>query len=292
MKTNALFLLLAMAIATPVHAQGGAAVRVAGELAESLLRRGAGETAEKTARELAEFGGARAIREVLEQAEREGGEALVKQVAVQTEKHGLLALQALKGAKAPVLHALEGVPADLAQNSLRALVREPVAMQKLATEFGSTALETAAKHPGLAVPIGSRLGGEGLDTARRLTLDQATALSRHADDLAKLPAAERSQFLNLIREAPAKALAWIETHPRLLIAGSATTAVVLARKEIFGEAGQQGFIERATGAIYRTFQKPINLVLGVISALVLAWGSFKLWAFSKIFKKRTPSATR
>ena len=285
MKLLTFFLMLALA--TAASAQGGAAVRLATELAESVVRRSAGQTAESTARELAEFGGTRAIREVLEQAQREGGETLMKQVALQTEKHGMLALQALRGAPAPVLRALDGVPAELAENSLRALVREPAAMQQLATQFGSAALETAAKHPGLAVPIGSRLGGEGLDAARRLSLDHAAALSRHADDLAKLPAAERSQFLSMIRESPAKALAWMEKHPRLLVAGSATTAVVLARKEIFGEAGQQGFIERAAAALYRTFEKPINWMLGGLGAIVLAWAGFKLWAISRLMRRRS-----
>lgn len=285
MKILAFSLLLALA--PSVWAQGGAAVRLAAELTESVARRAAGQTAESTARELAEFGGTRAIREVLEQAEREGGEVLMKQVAVQTEKHGLLTLQALKGASAPVIRALDGVPADLAENSLRALVREPVAMRELATQFGSTALETAAKHPGLAVPIGSRLGAEGLDTARRLTLDQATVLTRYSDDLAKLPAAERSQFLTMIRESPAKALAWMEKHPKLLIAGGATTAVIAARKEIFGEGAQQGFIERAAASLYRTFEKPVNLVLGALAGLVMIWGGFKVWAFSRLVRRKS-----
>lgn len=285
MKILAFSLLLALS--TSAWAQGGAAVRLAAELTESVARRAAGQTAESTARELAEFGGTRAIREVLEQAEREGGEVLMKQVAVQTEKHGLLALQALKGASAPVIRALDGVPADLAENSLRALVREPVAMRELAAQFGSTALETAAKHPGLAVPIGNRLGAEGLDTARRLTLDQATVLTRYSDDLAKLPAAERSQFLTMIRQSPAKALAWMEKHPKLLLAGGATTAVIVARKEIFGEGAQQGFIERAAASLYRTFEKPVNLVLGVLAGLVMIWGGFKVWTFSRLMRRRS-----
>jgi len=281
-------ILLLLAFCAHASAQGGAAARVAVEVVESVMKRSAGQATERTARELAEFGGQKAVREVLEQAEREGGEVLMRQVATQTEKHGVLALQALKGAGAPVIRAVDGVPAELAENSLRALVREPVAMRQLATEFGSTALETAAKHPGLAVPIGSKLGGEGLDVARRLTLDEATILSRSADDLAKLPAAERSQLLSFVRQSPAKALAWIEKHPKLLVAASATTAVVLAREEIFGIAatGQQGFLERAAGKIYQTFEKPINLVLGVLSAIVLAWGGFKLWAVSRFLKRR------
>ncbi|MDB6132437.1 MAG: hypothetical protein JWM59_680 [Verrucomicrobiales bacterium] len=290
MKLLPLFVLLA--IPTPAFAQGGAAARVAVEVMEGVMRRGASEATERTARELAEFGGQKAVREILEQAEREGGELLMRQVASQTEKHGVLALQALKGAGAPVIRAVDGVPAELAENSLRALVREPVAMRQLATEFGSTALETAAKHSGLAVPIGRRLGTEGLETARHLNLDQAAMLSRNADSLAQLPAAERSQLLGFIRQSPAKALAWVEKHPRLLVAASATTAVVLAREEIFGIAatGQQGFIERAAGAVYRAFQKPINWALGGVAAIVLAWGGFKVWAVACFLKRRRRTA--
>lgn len=289
MKLFSLCLLLSLCASTvSVHAQSGAAARVTAEVMESVMRRGAGQAAERTAKELAEFGGQKAVREVLEQAEREGGEILMRQVATQTEKHGVLALQALKGAGAPVVRAVDGVPAELAENSLRALVREPVAMRKLATEFGAPALETAARHPGLAVPIGNKLGAEGLDAARRLTLDEAAILTRNADNLAHLPAAQRSEMLSLVRQAPAKTLAWIERHPKLLVAASATTAVALAREEIFGIAatGQQGFIERAAGKIYQTFEKPINLVLGLLSAIVLAWGGFKVWAISRFLKRR------
>lgn len=284
MKLLSLFILFAFCV--KASAQGGPAARVAAELVESVVRRGAGGAAEKTARELAEFGGQKAVREVLEHAQREGGEILMRQVAQQTEKHGLLALQALKGAGAPVFRALDGVPAELTEKSLRALVREPVAMQKLATEFGSTALETSARHPGLAVPIGNRLGAEGLDVARRLTLDEATILSRSAEGLSKLPAAERSQFLTLIRQAPGRTLAWIEKHPRLLVAATATTAVIAAREEIFGTAGQQGLLERATGALYRTFEKPINMVLGLFSVIVAAWIGLKMWTVSRFLKRR------
>lgn len=270
----------------PVHAQSGAAARAAVELTETLLRQGGREAAERGARELAEFGGARAVREALEHAEREGGEALVSRVAGHTRRHGVLALQALKDAPGPVIRALDDVPAELTANSLRALAREPRAMREMATEFGGAALETAAKHPGLAAPIARRLGGEGLDVARRLSTDEAVLLSRAADDLAKLPAAERATFLQMIRRSPAKTLAWMERHPRLLIAGSATTAVVLAKKEIFGEGAQQGLLERAAGALYKTFEKPVNAALGVAAALILAWIALKARAVSRFLKGR------
>lgn len=286
MKYLPFFLLWVLSMPV-VYAQGGAAIRAAGELVEALGRRGASESAEATARGLAAFGGTRAVREVLEHASREGGEVMMRQVAQLTEKHGILALQALKGAPGPVIRAVHGVPAEWTEKSLMALVREPAAMRNLATQFGSNALETAARHPGLAVPIGSRLGSEGLDTARRLNLDEAAALSRRSGDLAALPAPERSAFLQMVQRAPAKTLAWMEKHPRLLVAGSATTAVVLARKEIFGEGAQQGLLERATASLYRAFEKPIHLVLGVLFAVTLGWAAFKVLAISRGFRRRS-----
>jgi hypothetical protein len=140
----------------------------------------------------------------------------------------------------------------------------------MVSDFGPAALETAARHPGLAPSLASRLGGEGLDVARSLSTDQAILLSRHADSLASLPAAERSAFLSFIRSSPARSLAWIEKHPRLLLAGSGTAAVIAARKEIFGDGEHRGFLERAGSALSSTFQQPANLVAGGLAAAVLA----------------------
>jgi len=270
MKTPFIFLLLL--IAPMVRAQGGAALRAAEEIGESILRRGGTEAAE----EFAKIGGQTAARELMEQAAKEGGEALMKQSAQLVEKHGILALNAMRGAPGAVVRAVDGMPAELAEQGLRAIVREPVAMQGMVKEFGSAALETAAKHPGLAGKISGGMGKEGLDIARRVTTQEATILARHADDIAKLPAAERASVLGLIRQSPGKALAWIERHPKLLIAGSATAAVVLARKEIFGEGDTPGFLERVAGSLYETFKAPVNLVVFALAGIIVLWAGLKM----------------
>ncbi len=272
MKTTLLFAALALFTAIPVHAQGGAVARAAAEVGESLLRRGGTEAAE----ELAKIGGQRAVRELMEEAAKEGGEVLVKQTAGLAERHGLLAVKAMQGAPGAVVRAVEGVPAELAENGLRAIVREPVAMQGIVKEFGSTALETAAKHPGVVGKISGNLGREGLDVARKVTTEEATFLASRAETIAKLPAAERASVMELLKQSPGKALAWMERHPKMLVAGSATAAVVLARKEIFGEGVTPGFLERISGSVYDTFKTPINWVVSGLAGIVLLWTGLKM----------------
>ncbi len=270
MKTLALLFLFCAV--TFVRAQGGAALRAAEELGEAILRRGGTEAAG----ELARIGGQKAVQELMEQAAKEGGEALMKQSAQLVEKHGVLALNALRGAPGAVVRAVDGMPVELAEQGLRAIVREPAVMQGMVREFGSAALETAAKHPGLAGTISGSMGREGLDIARQVTTQEATILARHADDIAKLSASERAGVMSLLKQAPGKTLAWMERHPKLLIAGSATTAVVLARKELFGEGDTPGFFERVSGSLYETFKAPVNVAVAALTGIVVLWAVLKM----------------
>ena len=270
MKT--LFLLFLFCSATFVRAQGGAVLRAAEELGEVILRRGGTEAAE----EFAKIGGKQAVQELMEQAAKEGGETLMKQTAQLAEKHGVLALNAMRGAPGAVVRAVDGMAPELAEQGLRAIVREPAVMQNMVKELGSAALETAAKHPGMAGKISGTMGREGLDIARRVTTDEAAILARHGDDIAKLATAERAGVMNLIKQSPSKALAWLEKHPKILIAGSATAAVVLARKELFGEGDTPGFFERVGGSLYETFKAPVNMIVAALAGIILLWAGLKM----------------
>lgn len=270
MKTLTILFLLCSTLR--IFAQGGAVVRAAEELGEALLRRGGTEAAA----EFAKAGGKKAVEELMQQAMKEGGETLMKQTAALAEKHGVLALRALHGAPGAVVKAVDGIPAELAENGLRAIAREPAVMQGVVKEFGSTALETAAKHPGIAPGIARSMGSEGLDIARRVTTEEATILARHADDIAKLPAAERSAVMDLIKRSPGRVLTWMEKHPKLLIAGSVTAAVVVAKKELFGEGDTQGFFERVGGSLYETFKAPVNIAVAALCGIVVVWAAVKM----------------
>lgn len=269
---KALTLIILLCSAVHLFAQGAVVVRAAGELGEALLRRGGTQAAE----ELAKAGGKQAVQELMEQAMKEGGETLMKQTAQLAEKHGVLALRAMHGAPGAVVKAVDGIPAELAENGLRAIAREPAVMQGLVKEFGGTALETAAKHPGIAPAVARSMGNEGLDIARRVTTEEATILARHADDIAKLSAAERSAVMDLIKRSPGKVLAWMERHPKLLVAGGATAAVIVARKELFGEGDTQGFFERMGGSLYETFKAPVNIAVAALCGIVVLWAALKM----------------
>lgn len=278
--------LMSGAFLTDARAQGGAAIRVAEEVAESLLRRGGAEAMERSAKELAEFGGARAVREVLEAAEKEGGEVLMRQVAAQAQKHGVLALSALRGAPATVIRAVDGLPAELAENGLRALAHQPQVVAKIVTESGEAALHAVAKLPaGVGTRIGSTLGKEGMEVAGKLTADQATLLGRYADDLAKLPADSRKAWFSWMKDAPEKVFAWMGKHPRATVVAVVTGTVIAARKEIFGTDGNRGMLERMMGSLYETFEKPINLVVAALAGIVLVWSFFRVMAIRRAFRR-------
>ncbi|MBP7950427.1 MAG: hypothetical protein KA004_12295 [Verrucomicrobiales bacterium] len=247
------------------HAQAGAVGRVAVEVLEKISVKG-GTTA---ARELAEFGGEAAVKEVLQQAEKEGGEQLLSLISRQTAEHGIVALQAMKGAPKMVAQAVEKLPAELAENGLRAVARQPAAMQQVLREAGQEGLEAAARHPGVGMQVAQKLGREGAETAAKVSTEAATVLARHADDLAKLGAKERSGLLALMKSAPEKVLKFLGRHP----VGTLTAAVVasfLLNPDVYlGSADAPGFIERVFG-------EPLRAVGAVFAGLLAIWGCMKL----------------
>jgi hypothetical protein len=253
----------------PLMGQGAvlrAAGRSATEIIEQITKRGGSQAA----KEIAQFGGERAVREVLEVAEREGGEALLQTISRQAGKHGIIALQAAKGAPRLVAEAVEKLPAELAENGLRAIAREPAVMQTVIREVGQEGLEIAARHPGVGAQIARTLGREGAIAAREVSEDAAIGLARHADDIAKLGTTEKAGLLEAFKKTPGRVLAFLEKHPKTLLTTAAVSAFLLTKDEFLGTEGQAGFIERLV-------QKPVNTVGYVLAGLIALWGGMKLW---------------
>lgn len=269
-----LFLLQGV-LTSSLMAQGAIAAKFAGEIAEQIAKKG-GATA---AREIAEMGGTAAVREVCEQAEREGGEALVKLLSQRSATYGVATLQAAKGAPKLVLGAVDKLPQELAENGMRAIAREPAAMQKLISETGQEALEAAAKHPGVGSQIATTLGKEGAETAIQLGDDAALALARRANEIAVLPAAERSGLLAAMKTRTAKTLAFLEKHPKGLLTIGAVTAFIAAKDELLGTADAPGFLERV-------FKEPVRAIGLVAACLLGVWGVMKLLFSYRALKRR------
>jgi hypothetical protein len=275
-KPFLLTLFSSLILSAPLMAQGGTAARVAVEVVEQLGKKGV----TTASREIVELGGEVAVRELIEQAEKEGGEQLVKALSEQAGKYGVVALQAAKGAPQVVVTAVSKLPQDLAESGLRAIAREPVAMQKLIAETGQEALEAAARHPGVGSQVAKSLGKEGAQTIAGLSDDAAVVLARHADDIAKLPATERAGVLAAFRTNTAKALKFIEQHPKTFLTIAGATAFIVAKDELLGINGQAGFLERM-------FAEPVRSVGYVVAGLLALWGSMKLFFAYRTLRRRS-----
>jgi hypothetical protein len=122
---------------------------------------------------------------------------------------------------------------------------------------------------------------------RNLTTDQAVVVARHADEIAKLPAAQRTGVMQALAKSPARIASYLERHPKILLTTAGVMTVVALKDEIVGTtqlaldaAGnpiavvKPGFIERLVGEPVRN---ATNL-LGVVAASILAgWGAIQLW---------------
>lgn len=268
------------------------------------------------AREAGEYLGKKGTQEMVERvtasATREGGEAAVEQVARLAGKHGPEALAALDNTPAilPVIRSLEELPeaqvkAALARLSAGAMGRE---LAEATVKYGSVALRSELKHPGVGMILVRSLGDEGADLASRLTQDQAIAIGRHADDIAKLPASQRQGILSMLRNDTERMLTFVgrfmEANPGKTLFTAATTAVILAEPDrilgtdeiVFDAEGNPvvvrkgGLADRAmqaggavAGHVSLHYLRPIYLAAVAIAATLLTgWLIFKGWQLKKI----------
>lgn len=290
--------LLAALTAWPAAPALGQA-KIASEAVEAgmaqILKRAGSEGAEQLVR----VGGREAVERILVQAEREGGEALVKRITRLTAAEGPSVLRAVQPAPARMATALERVSPALRASAVRAAEREPALIARLVASHGDEALEVAARHPGVGGRLVSSLGREGVEAGGRLTTPQATLLARHADDIAALPAKDRSAFYQMLHKAPDRVLDALERHPQVLkrgaqvviagqvVAGGAIGLYAL-RDEIFGlpDAQGRGFIERLTDQTTRTFHRPLSIGLVLVAAALATWALAHAWGAVRLARAR------
>ncbi len=248
-----------------IFGQGAAVMKAATEMVQAAAQKG-GSTA---AREFAEVGGETMVREILQEAEKQGGEVLMSKIARLTGTHGAIALQAAKAGPKVVAEAVEKLPAELVENGLRAVAKEPAVMTTLIRESGQEALEAAARHPGVGVQIASKLGREGAEAATKMTTTGATSLARHADDIAKLGTKERTGLLSMMKTAPEKCLQFLGKHPVGTLTGALVVSFLANPDAYLGANGQPGLIERVV-------QEPVRILGLVIAGLLGVWGLTKI----------------
>lgn len=193
-------------------AQAGLVRRATQEIFEmvgkKLGREGAKELSEKIGRE--------GIEEILERALREGGEEAVSRVVRVGGNHGASALRVLKESPVQFARLLDDIPADQIKMAINAIERQPKLMSEAVEKYGTMVLATELKHPGVGIKTISSLGDDAINLGQRLSTDQMTRVAHFADDIAKLPASQRSEFINMLANTPGKVFNALETHPNVL----------------------------------------------------------------------------
>jgi hypothetical protein len=165
------------------------------------------------------------------------------------------------------------------------------------TKYGAGAMRAELKHPGVGVRFASSLGDDGIAIAEKLTTDQAIAISRHVDDIAKLPPTERNALLSMISEQSDRFATFVgdfvKQNPGKTLFTASGTAVVLANKDaIFGGdeivfdkdgnpivVSKQGLVERAAA---RTTTEVSNRVISPIVSVFVPLAALIVASFSGI----------
>ena len=208
-------------------------------VAKAILKYFGKEGAEEATEYLAKQGGREVAERVAAGALREGGEEAAEQVSMLAAKYGPEALTALDNAPAlaPVLAALKELPESQTKAALARLAAGSAGRELAETvgRFGAGALRSELKHPGVGGTLVRLLGDEGAELATKLSTDQAIAIARHADDLAKLPSAQRAGILSLLRNDTERVVGFLgqfaKANPGKTLFTVAATAIILAEPE-------------------------------------------------------------
>jgi hypothetical protein len=265
------------------------------EATEQVFRNASREGLE----ELAQMGGKTAVNEVFEQTAREGGDQLVRKAAQYGVEDGPAALRAIGRSPAKMVNALDGLSPQLRQAGITAVERNPELMTQLVKEYGSGAMEVAARHPGVGEKLAQSLGNDGIQLGRKLTTDQSILAARYAPDIAKLPPTERAGILAKLGQSPKLVLDYLESHPRVLTTAAGVAVVMAIKDDVIGDKGKSvvtadgrvvntpghpGLIERMFPSVSKAAEQPVMLISGVVAVGIAGWFAVHLigkWRLQK-----------
>lgn len=276
---------LALIVPHSSYGQVAAAGKVVRELIEQIGIRGGKSASE----ELVRLGGEKSVQEVLEKAAKEGGEALVEKTARYSVEYGPIVLRGAKESPLKFISAFEKLPPNLRTAAMQEMRRETELMARLAENYGETALEIGARHPGVGPTVLSKIGRESSEFLVTHPTDQVIRVSRFADDIARATPAQRSDLMGLISSAPEKILNLLETHPNILKTGAALVAFLAAKDQILGTKeviigpdgkpvtiGKVGALGVFAETIENVIKSPLAILAAVAGLVIAAAALLKL----------------
>ena len=319
--TNLPAILLAVLMLGAVPSSSSAAtphvLGAASSIGRAIVKYFGREGAEEGAEYLAKQGGKKLAQKVTAKAAKQGGDDAVEQAAKYVSKHGPEALRALDNAPsiAPILSALDEIPASQVQSALTKLAAGTTGRElaETVTKYGSKALTSELKHPGVGMVLVRSLGDDGAELAAKMTTSQAITVAKHVDDLAKLPSAQRSGIMGMFRNDTEKMASFVgdfvKANPGKSLFTVATTTVVLAEPErilggdevVFDAEGNPVLISKG-GIVGRSIEatgkaakhvsdgyiRPLYLtLLAFVGTFFALWLILKLWHTHKREKMKT-----
>jgi hypothetical protein len=218
----------------------------------------------------------------------------------------------------PIISALDEIPESQVKSALARLAAGSSGRElaELVSRYGGTALRSELAHPGVGMTLLRSLGDEGADLAGKLSSDQAIAIARHADDIAKLPGAQRRSVMSLLRSDTEKMVGFVgrfaENNPGKTLFTVATTTVILAEPDrilggdeiVFDAEGnpivvtKTGFVDRGMAAggeaaahVSSEYLRPLYITaLVFVGSFFGLWMLLKLWHINRREKAKTKAA--
>ncbi len=290
---------------------------VASSVGRAVLKYFGKESAEEGVEYLAKQGGKQLAQKVTAKAAKQGGDDAVEQVAKYVGKHGPDALNALDNAPSigPVLSALDEIPVSQVKSAITKLAAGTTGRELAETvgKHGAKALTSELKHPGVGMVLVRALGDDGAELAAKMTSQQAITIAKHVDDLAKLPAAQRTGVMAMFRNNTDRMASFVgdfvKANPGKTLFTVASTTMVLAEPErilggdeiVFDAAGNPVLISKG-GIVGRSIEatgqaakhvsdgyiRPLYLTLmAFLGTFFALWLILKLWHVHKREKLKT-----
>ncbi len=226
-----------MCLSSVAHASAGGTIIKA--IARYLANESGETVTEQAVKNMTKQVGEELIERTATKVIREGGEQSLAEVGELVAKHGPEVIRALDNAPdaLPVLKMLKELPAEDVTKAASRLAagRSGTELATLGTKMGSVVLKAETKHPGVGMSFARALGPEGAELSLKLSGDQAIQIGRHVDDMAKLPAPQQNQLLELMSgnaDRFAKFVGrFVEQNPGKVLFTAAGTTVILAESE-------------------------------------------------------------
>ena len=236
---------------------------IAKELTEYVAKRGT--------KELAEYGGELGIKKSLQAIAEAGGETCARRAVMYSKIYGADALKAIEIAPQRIIQLLDGIPTNSKAHIIAYIKKTPKneILDRINKE-GIGFLKLEAKYPVWGAKI-STLGPETTEFAIALPKEEVRLLARNSEPLKavkKIDPTQYSKVIEILKSAPAKTLDLLENRPKVLFAGSALTAFISSRSELFGSSENPGFIERQFSPAF-TLINGIIIVLAIVLAIAL-----------------------